>query len=333
MTSLTQMCIGRFSTVIIALAMLVTFTPEVQGQTAVALRYKWKEGEVIRQRQTTETASTGTSPMGPMKSSKKEVFVVRMQVQSVADDGSATLECLYESLRIDSDSEMGKVTFDSSDPEAAKPSDPAVKAQASIVGEQWIMVMRPDGSIKSVKGFEKLLDQMRRYMNDLPPASRAPFDRMFSEEWLQEMMYQHAMTFPSHEVRVGESWTQNSRTRLPMIGTMTKAMTMTYKGMQDLAGSQVAKVDLSMNVGHEPAAKDEQDPVLSDMKVSMKDGTGSGEIWFDVAKGQLRKQLVRHAMTIDLAGPHGMNISQRIEAVTTIEVIDDDATDSAAGKK
>src|SRR6185503_10534986 len=104
----------------------------------VTLRYKWNKGEEVRYRvtqQSTATVAGLPSGMGPMNIDTTMTQVVRSVVKDVAADGSATIEHVYESIKMDIDSPMAKMAFDSANKDAAADSNQMNKTLGAMVGE------------------------------------------------------------------------------------------------------------------------------------------------------------------------------------------------------
>lgn len=307
------------------LVCLLVLSPHAAAQESAQLRYKWTEGQVIRQRMTTESVSEGAGPMGPMKVTQKQVMVMRMTPQAVAEDGTATIEIVYESMRIDSENPIqGKTTFDSTKPNEGDADNPSVQAMAAMLNEPMVMVMSPDGTVKDVSGFEKVLTKMRDSMKDSPGAEMMmpEFEKMYSDEGLKKMLGQATALLPNRDVKVNEGWQRVMDASMPMFGTLQSTMDFTFKGFEQLGDVNAAKVDFVTRIVQlAPRAA----PPVPGMKMEMGDASGSGQLWFDTARGltlkQLQKQTVTMNITID-AGGQQMKMSQKVDTTMTFENIE-----------
>jgi len=332
MRHLLRSLLNRGSFAVSALIAVVVLAPVSLAQSTVPLRYKWKEGQVLRYRITNETVSESESsgPQAPSKFSRTDVTVTRMTVQSVAADGTATIAGVLESNKSEAGAASGNDHRGSADPAASKSQESMTAVREAMLNEQVILIVRSDGSIKQLKGLEHIKDVMRRTISELPLEMRSTFEEMLSEDALKEWMGTYTITFPSQEVKFGESWTQLSRMLLPTVGTISKDKTMTFKGLVERAGVRVAKVDFGETISHESAANDQSGVLPDDANVSLLDGSGSGEIWFDSERGQLLKQVNRSAMSMKITWGKDEKITQRTESVQTVELIDEPSAAPAA---
>src|SRR5687768_13139914 len=101
------------------------------------LRYRWTKGEEVRYRMTQQSTATISGLPGGMPDMNVVTTmsqVVRSVVEDVAPDGTATIRQTYESVRMNMDSPMAKMAYDSAAKDAA--GDPMMKDMFSaMIGE------------------------------------------------------------------------------------------------------------------------------------------------------------------------------------------------------
>ncbi len=319
----------------VAVAAVFAATPSAMAQESVPLRYKWEQGQVLRQRVTQETNSTGDGPMGAMSSKQKQVMTVRTTVQSVAEDGAATLEYVTEAMQVEMEMPMqGKVTYDTAKPEQGDGNHPAVQAMTTMLNEPIVFVMGPDGKIREVRGIEKLKEKMRKSLEGTPGGEMAgaQVEQMFTEEQVKQMFGQSAAALPARDTKVGETWQSVIEIPMPMIGKLKSTSDFTLKGVEKMNGAPAARIDVAMTMAQVPLKEGEQPAgMFPGMTASIKDGKGTGEMWFDHARGQMLKYVLNSSMTMDInvdAGGQKMKMSQKVDSKTTVEQVDDKAVDT-----
>lgn len=317
--------------------LIATFVPAAAAQDSVPLKYKWTKGQVIVQRMTNETTTDGTTPMGPMKSSQKQVSVMRTTVQSVGEDGTATLEMVTESIKIDNDIPMqGKMTYDSTKPQEGDADNPGLTAMTAMLNMPITLTIRPDGTVTSVKGSEKILEKVRKSMADQPGAERMlpELDKMFNEEGMKKLVGQGMSNLPGRDTKTGETWQQTMNIELPMMGTVRSTIDYTLAGVEKLSGTSAAKIGIKSVQALVPPKEGEAPAMpMPGMKMDMKDAVGTGEMWFDFNRGLVLKQVLDQNMTMDIsidAGGQDMKMSQKVNTKTTFEMLDADTTKPAA---
>ena len=102
----------RRSTTTTGVVLALTLTAGLTGIASaqpLTLRYKWTKGEEVKYRvtqQTTATFSGLPNGMANMNVETTVAQVIRSVVKDVAPDGTATVEQVYESIRMDINSPM-----------------------------------------------------------------------------------------------------------------------------------------------------------------------------------------------------------------------------------
>ena len=139
----------------------------------VTLRYRWTKGDKLRYRftQRTSTATTGVPGFGDMTSDQTTTQTFSIVVDDVAADGSVVLRQVFESVRIEVNTPMGKLAFDSDNKDAAT-GDPFGKFLAGVmpamIGESVRMRLLPNGCCAERRRHDKDPGQ-----NGRRPASRS----------------------------------------------------------------------------------------------------------------------------------------------------------------
>ncbi len=160
---------------VILLAILASAAPaHAQG---VALRYRWTKGESLTYRmgQQTVTTVTGMPGIGEVKLEQNMSQVLRITAEDVAADGTATLRQTFESVKMEMNGPMGRVSYDTAAPSSI--ANPMVQAMRQIltgmVGASITIVQAPDGSVRKVEGATKVMDQIAKSAQSDPAAAAA----------------------------------------------------------------------------------------------------------------------------------------------------------------
>ena len=298
------------------------------GQDA-ALRYRWVKGEEVRYRvsQQGTTTISGLPGMGEMTMDQSHVQVLRLTVEDVATDGSATLRQTFESVRMELNSPAGKAVFDSA--AADKPTDPIAVAigatMSAMIGESITVVLVPTGAVIKVEGMSRIFDKIMKTLPQDPTGAQV-FSQLkgtMSDDAMRSMFEQGFATFPDHAVKAGETWTGQFRMSLPIIGTVTTTRTSTLQGVESSNGTSIARIATMFAMRQDAEASP---PGPMGMTAKLADSKGEGEILFDIAKGRVQKTSSRSEMpvTLSMTGPNGSQINAQslVRTTVTMELVE-----------
>jgi hypothetical protein len=298
------------------------------GQDA-ALRYRWVKGEEVRYRvsQQGTTTISGLPGMGEMTMDQSHVQVLRLTVEDVATDGSATLRQTFESVRMELNSPAGKAVFDSA--AADKPTDPIAVAigatMSAMIGESITVVLVPTGAVIKVEGMSRIFDKIMKTLPQDPTGAQV-FSQLkgtMSDDAMRSMFEQGFATFPDHAVKAGETWTGPFRMSLPIIGTVTTTRTSTLQGVESSNGTSIARIATMFAMRQDAEASP---PGPMGMTAKLADSKGEGEILFDIAKGRVQKTSSRSEMpvTLSMTGPNGSQINAQslVRTTVTMELVE-----------
>lgn len=307
-----------------ALAIVFAVGAQVAGQEA-HLRYRWNKGEALRYRVTVESAVTmsGVPGMGDMTVSNTMTQVQVMTTDDVTADGTATVGSKIESVRLDMNTPMGTMTYDSAN--AATVSDPMIapiaQVMGALVGETVTLVLAADGSVKSVTGATKLAEKIKQNM---PPGADAMgglagLDALMGDEAMRATFGQNFASLPTGPVKPGHTW--KSELKIPnAMGEMTTAQTFTVKDIVPMNGRPMTRIALALDVKVAPGG------MVGPMSVQAGPGTGDGESLFDHTRGRLQKTVIHLnlPMQMSMAAPDGtaINISGQTKTTTTVELVE-----------
>lgn len=231
--------------VMCAVAAVVATAASALGQV-VDLRWKFERGQEIRYTfvQKSTTTTEGPAEFAPTNVPRKPVNTpgssrpgrrvnepkdaeppasdddqrmvqtlgLRMKVVEVGEDGSASVDMIIDSVKVESDGPNGKTSFDSSKPPGKNGDDPEAAGYRAMVGSTTRLNFDKDGNIKSVSVGESLV-----------PAGLAGGLGINGRD-LWGAVFTTRATKPS--AKVGETWRVSDVLDLSLLGQM--AMTTDY---------------------------------------------------------------------------------------------------------
>jgi hypothetical protein len=294
----------------------------------VTLAYKWPKGEpvIYRVTQGVVTTMSGLPGMGEASFDQTTTQVLKSVAETIAADGTATLRQVIDSVRMEMNTPMGKMGFDSTDPTALQDPTGMMKSIfSSMVGEPFTVVLAPNGKVEKVEGMSRLMDKMLKSLPQNPgslPITDA-LKNSLSDEAMKGLLGQGFAQFPAKPVRVGETWTGEFKTSNPAMGVLVTSTTSTLRSVEGSGDAQVARVDMKLAVKLEQASTT---PNPMGLTVKMNEATGTGELSFNPAKGTLIRSSVTMEMPFSMSGtaPDGtaMNLTSKAKSTTTIEAIE-----------
>jgi hypothetical protein len=305
---------------------LVGATPIVAFRQDVKLAYKWTSGDTIRYRMLQQTTSTISGLPGGMPDVTVEQMtdqLFRTTVESVAPDGTTVLRQVIESMRMNVESPMGKIAFDSSKP--ATSTDPAAAAMTSVfsalVGESFLVTLGPTGIVQKVDGFSRVMDNVFKKM---PAGAGGPvFEGMkagLNDDAVKNMFAQSFAQFPDRALKIGEQWDNKLTVPNPVLGALITTSSSTLAGVDETGGAQVARIAIKLKIERDPSAA----PVAGPMgvKTDLQPSSGEGDVLFDIGKGRVQRSTTRLSlpMTMSGAGPDGTPFNMLTNAKTTLTV-------------
>jgi Family of unknown function (DUF6263) len=312
------------STAVLAVGLVIGLA-EIASAQPVTLRYKWTKGEDVRYRviqQSTGTVSGLPGGMGNMNIESTMTQVFRSLVQDVAADGTATIKQVIESVRMEANTPMAKMVFDSANKDAAATPDanPMNSAFAAMVGEYFIIVVGPTGLVQKVEGMDRLMEKVFKTIpqNFASAAAVNAMKNSLTDESMKQTFSQSYVRFPDRPLQVGETWKNENTFSNPMFGQQTTSTASTLTAVE----GQIAKVAIQLNVKFDPSAS-AANPMM--MKMTPGESSGEGELLFDVAKGQYQRSTTRMTMAFSMSGsgPDGAALSMQTvsKSVVTVEIV------------
>jgi hypothetical protein len=303
----------------VALALVVVSAAAVIASQDVTLQYKWTKGEALKYRMLQETAvdMTGVPGVGQMTVQTTMTQVMSMVATDVAASGNATVQTTIESIKMDVASPAMSFSFDSTQPVPA--GDPMAQQMSrifgAIIGQAFTMVLTPAGRLEKVEGITKMMNAVGAAA---PGAGMPGMDSLMSDEAMKGMFGQSFAGLPAQAVKPGDTWRQEVTVPNPL-GAITSSMTNTLKGVEALNGRNVARFSTIVALKAAPGGGGGGIAGMP-MTVTMSDGTGDAETWFDHGRGHMVRSVGNTVlpMTMSMTAPDGSSIS--MQATTKVKM-------------
>jgi Family of unknown function (DUF6263) len=300
----------------------------------VTLQYHWTAGDESRTRMTQQTSTTIPAGQlagaggGSIESTMTQVF--RTLVEAVAADGSATLQQVIESVRVEMRLPSGTIQFDSETPGADASTHPMTQAMSAayraMIGQPVRMVVSPAGAVQKVEGFSRLLERVlnAQPMDRVAPEMLDGFRNVFHDDATRDMLGWGVAPFPDRPLHPGDTWQDRRTATIPIVGTSTARQEWTLRDVARSDDGATARLTATMTIEPDPSAPP---PTLGPMPMPLRVGASSGEgdVLFDLSRGRVQRATTTLLMpaTMSLrAGADTKTVELRITSKVTLEVIE-----------
>jgi hypothetical protein len=296
----------------------------------VTLRYRWTKGETMRYRivqQNTTTISGLPGGMGDMAIDQSTTQTIRWVAEEVSTDGTTTLRQFFESVKMEMNSPMFAMSYDSAKPDAGdNPMNTMLKGVLTpLVGESFTIVMAPTGEVQKVEGLSKLTEKM---FQSLPqdPAAAGILDGLkanLSDDSMRSTFMQTFAQFPNKPIKSGDSWNTQVSVGNPMLGGLITSTTSTLKSVEGEGSNRIATIVTSSAIKQDPSKPPQANPM--GLTMQMGNGVGDGEQVFEAGTGRFRGSTthITMPMTMSGTGPDGTALSMKtsVKTTTTVELV------------
>lgn len=296
---------GRIAAAVVALA--AAFAPA--AGFAETLRWKLKQGEVLKYTLEEKMISTIKIQDRDVKSSKTQTINLTWTVTSVSAAGDADVTAKIERVRMkvnqppfqafDFDSAAEKI-------DAPEPFGAVAKQVKAMAGAEFTFQMKTSGAVVN---FKIPAETMKKLREGLP--ADAGDQGGVSEQALTDMLRQSSPpAFPDDEVKPGKTWT-GKPARLPSpLGVMVVAKSFTFQG-PDPKNPALVQVDTETKVDLEPGEN-------TGYSAKMRTQEGKGRLDFNIESGRITATTLTQKMELLIAAPMDQNIDQITETTSTM---------------
>lgn len=238
---------------------------------------------------------------------------VRFRVVDAYAEGGATVEMIYDAIKLTTKGPLGDTAFDSTKPAAKDGDDPGAAYLRKIVGTTLTLRVDRDGNITDIKGGDALLPAG---LGDA--ASSLVSGPGVQQTWGPIFTGRKG----SGEASIGEKWTTTDTLNVSPIG----AFTITTESVLASARAGNAEVDFKGRI--EPARESSR----PGEGIQIRSASHAGKYVWDVAAGSLRTLTMKQSM--EAGGTlAGMAMSTTQKSETTVERLEGRSTNPAPAVK
>ena len=220
------------------------------------------------------------------------------------DNLEKNIEVVYNRIFIKSSAMGNEMTMDSDDQDTTK-----VNPFGGLKGASFNMTMAADGSIKSLTGIDRMLNDMASKMSKDSTAVqniKAALRKQFNSDGMKQTMESSLKIYPEKPVKIGDSWTVDTKMQMTMpIETVTKY---TLKEVKDGIGY--------LNINGSLISKGNFQTMGNQMETNLT-GTNTGDAQLDIKTGLILNSHLR----VELAGTMqamGQSINFELQGVNKI---------------
>lgn len=124
-----------------------------------------------------------------------------------------TMDYAYKEIVLTSSNEwMGDIKFDSKNKNAgaSEPEQLIAQIMKCLIGKTMQVVILPDGTVKSITGFNAIQDEMQKIMaSNSMGQMGGMYLQMFDEAAMKNNFEQTFKMLPDKEIKAGDSWNNN----------------------------------------------------------------------------------------------------------------------------
>lgn len=274
------------------------------------LRWKLKEGQVLRYAMNQNTISTGQDLEGrEVKQTIGLIMDMTWTVKGVAPSGVASLALSIDRLRTSATAPFGKFSFDSK--EAGAATGAAGPLFKMLVGAEFTAKLDAQGRMTDVKLSEKLLATLQG--GDEPAGAQG----QFSEVGLKNMIEQMVLPLPDAPVDLGATWKRDLAIPSGADGQTRKVeQDFTYKGPVPAPAAGLEAVEFLTKF--DPPKADPNVPVV------FKKEAATGRYEFDKDAGVVARSTVSEDVEVAIT-VQGKEIPQKVETSRVLTLTKDKA--------
>jgi hypothetical protein len=211
---------------------------------------------------------------------------------------------------------MGELVYDSSDPAADANANPMSQAFSAMVGESFTMIITPEGEVRKIEGMDRIFDKLTG-----GPQMIEAMKQNMGDEAMRGMMEKSFKAWTANDVNPGDTWNVQLDQPLPMLGTMKSDSTMTLKEVSTAGGKRIARIGTTIKMTLDSTGADKEG-LPPGMEMSMTGGSGEGESFFDLDRGQIEKMQVvmQMPMEIKMNVPNGEAMTMKQDMTSTLKM-------------
>ncbi len=186
----------------------------------------------------------------PMETEMNTKYLMEIKDKTAQE---TQVQFTYQDITYVMSSPMMKMGYDSKNPmenpsEMDKMMD---KIFSNMLDKPFMVVIAPDGSVKSVTGMEAIFESMVKAIapdGQMAAQMVAPMKQQFSDVAMKNMFEQSLKIYPANAVKVGDSWNSDMVTTMVNMGTAIKTK-YTLKEVKKSMATVAVESTVEMNPG------------------------------------------------------------------------------------
>ena len=273
---------------VVGLALALAFLVATEPATAqTKLRWKFEAGQEIDFKTRMDMLQEMTAEGMPLTTKMDQQMDMAWKVKEVTKDGSFVIEQAIERIQIEIVPPLAGATpikYDSESEELDEVAEKLAPLLGAMIGKPITLTIDALGEVQKID----LSEQMLEAIKNAGPAMGS----MFSEESIKQMVGRGIFSFPE-EVTAGQTWDSKIETANPILGKQIVTTEYKYVGPEEFEGQPVEKIDLDMIIKFDS-------PADAQAKVTMKDQSGDGHIYFDNKQGVPLETDLTSKMTLSI---------------------------------
>lgn len=198
-------------TISVCLSVVILTAAVCFAQEKADLKLRLKAGDSHEMKMTQTQDITQTMQGQEMTMKQNQEMVIGMDCLSIDANGVMDIKMTYKSMKIAVDGPMGRMEFDSANPQPADANRPDQQMMGGMIsamaGSEFRMKVKPTGETSDVRGLAEMMKKVKEKMPAEQMQGAEKFlDKMFDEDQIKELSGNMMNVYPAEPVAVGDSW-------------------------------------------------------------------------------------------------------------------------------
>lgn len=296
---------------------------------AIKLRLGCRKGDRLVYRLITQAEQTRSMGTQTQTTAIRTAYVFTHEVMDVDKEQRITLKVRCDSVRVDANSPMGTVTYDSNDAgDSLKARQQPFTELGALANSEFYSKITPRGDILQVYEVDEIIDKLLGpHRNEVDPKTRQMIRDGFADSMLPNLLRQWMQFLPENPVEIDSSWSKVTNEKMETLDVKSTA-TYTLKKIEESGGKRTAFIDAKLRATFAGKRSFEQQGVRYEIGNPQVSGSGSSS--FDLERGcVLRRDLsISTSMNYKVSGkdketgkPSSVNLLQRIKQETSVQLL------------
>jgi hypothetical protein len=277
---------------------------------ALSIGLRWAKGQTLTYRLTERDKTLSALDATGLAALPSEVRITTMtlEVKDVAADGTARVELIVRSVRVENEAFGGRTVYDTAEASGPRPDDPlhSFSVAQAMVGRPLTVVFAPDGRPREVEGMQPILKTLVARLRDpgVGFAGAGEIAKSLDGEIFRAQLESAFQLLSSPPVAVGESWTGSIKWSDPRSGEVRVLRRFVLESVAAAPDGPVAHVRTVVEAHRDAEGNIPRDFSDEDLEWAVDTLAGTGEVLFDTLLGQPRSTaLTTRVAFVNRVGP------------------------------